>query len=408
MPPDAARRRPHPPPRPPPLPPTHPISSAPRKHLPVGRVPRRRHAQREPRGVQPHIGVGRRRRAAHRRVRGTQGGEGVWLKRGEGVTVVTPFPACWRGSETSDPPPRASRPAPRRAPVPPPPPAPPPPRPPPPPPPGLQRDARGGRADGGARAPAQVLAARLAARGAGAAQGQARPGGGGHGVGEGGSEGFGGPHRGVHTARAGWLAEALPCVFLKAASPPARSSRRCASARPSLRECPAAAGGVTQQPQLACSRTARAVACAAPPSPASSPLLSTKPRPPTHPYPSPRINPHPCSIDFQACLDGDTTTVSFTPEQLNGTSKEFIESHKKDPKDPSKVGQGSPGQSREPGSAVRAVWGPRRTAPRQFRIVGEPLTRGHSPDSRHACAPPTVPPPPTLPPPHAHPHPSCC
>ncbi|GBF99417.1 thimet oligopeptidase [Raphidocelis subcapitata] len=42
-------------------------------------------------------------------------------------------------------------------------------------------------------------------------------------------------------------------------------------------------------------------------------------------------------LDFQACLDADTTSLSFTPAELNGTSPEFIESHPKDPKDPSKV-----------------------------------------------------------------------
>jgi len=48
-------------------------------------------------------------------------------------------------------------------------------------------------------------------------------------------------------------------------------------------------------------------------------------------------NNHPHSLDFQACLDGDTTTVNFTPVELNGTSQEFIESHPRDAADTSKV-----------------------------------------------------------------------
>ena len=72
--------------------------------------------------------------------------------------------------------------------------------------------------------------------------------------------------------------------------------------------------------------------------------------PPSHTTTT-HARPHgPRSLDFSACLDGDTTKVSFTPAELAGTTPDFIASHPVDPEDNTKVS-----------AAQQAAHGPKST-----------------------------------------------
>ena len=76
------------------------------------------------------------------------------------------------------------------------------------------------------------------------------------------------------------------------------------------------------------------------------------------PFP-PRHLPLAPSLEFSACLDADTTHVSFHPDELNGTAPDVVARFKPDPSDPTKArgggARGARAGRRPPGCVSEVV-----------------------------------------------------